>query len=76
MQRQAIIPEHTLRAKRLYRNGLMIRGVVKQVGVSYGTIRRVLHENSVMMRATGVEKCVLSDGNQCRHSPSLARSWR
>jgi hypothetical protein len=43
--------------RRLYGSGLTIKEVVGQVGYSYGTIRRVLHEHGVEMRATGIGRC-------------------
>lgn len=56
LRRQAITPEDAEKAVRLYESGLTIKQVVEQVGYSYGTIRRVLHENGVAMRATGIGK--------------------
>lgn len=54
MRRQAITPEDAERAVQLYENGLTIKQVVEKVGYSFGTIRRVLHENGVAMRASGI----------------------
>lgn len=56
MRRQAITLEDALRAVQLYGSGLTIKDVVRQVGYSYGTIRRVLHEHGVGMRATGIRR--------------------
>lgn len=56
MRGQAITLEDTERAVQLYEKGLTITQVVEQVGYSYGTIRRVLHENGVAMRATSIKK--------------------
>lgn len=38
---------------RLYKSGSTIQQVVGQVGWSYGTIRKVLHENGVALRTAG-----------------------
>lgn len=43
------MPEDAARAVRLYESGLTIKQVMGQVGYSFGTIRRVLHENGVAM---------------------------
>lgn len=63
MRRQAITPEDAERAVRLYlyKDGLTITQVVGQVGYSFGTIRRVLHEYGVVMRATCIRKRAVSD---------------
>jgi AraC-like DNA-binding protein len=60
-RRQAITTEDTERAVQLYESGLTIKQVVAQVGYSYGTIRRVLHEHGVAMRATGTGKSATPD---------------
>lgn len=55
-RRQAITPEDAERAVQLYESGLTIKQVVGQVGYSFGTIRMVLHEHGVTMRASGIGK--------------------
>ncbi len=40
-------------AVQLYESGLTVKQVVKQLGYSIRTIRRVLHEKGVTMRVTG-----------------------
>jgi lambda repressor-like predicted transcriptional regulator len=60
-RRQAMTPEDAERAVRLYEGGLTIEQVVGQVGYSFSTIRKVLHENGVTMRATCIKKRVSPD---------------
>jgi hypothetical protein len=43
-------PEDAERAVHLYESGLTVEEVVRQVGYSFGTIRKVLHEHGVAMR--------------------------
>jgi transposase len=61
---QAITLEDTKRAVQLYENGLTITQVVERVGYSYGTIRRVLHEQGVAMRAVTVGNRTASEERQ------------
>lgn len=56
MRRQAITPGDAEKAVRLYESGLTIKQTVEQVGYSFGTIRRVLHENGVPTRAAAIGK--------------------
>ena len=51
LREQGIDPGASEKAVRLYESGLTIREVVDQVGYSYGTIRTVLHEQGVALRA-------------------------
>lgn len=48
-----ITPEHIDMAVELYESGLTVKQVVKEVGYSIRTIRRVLHEKGVTMRVSG-----------------------
>lgn len=59
MRRQAITPEDAQRAVRLIEGGMTIKQVVGQVGYSFGTIRRVLHEKRVAVRPSGTYLCLL-----------------
>ena len=54
LRRRAMTPKDAERAVRLYEGGSTIKQVVERVGVSYVTIRIVLHENSIAMRAPGI----------------------
>lgn len=56
LRRQAITSGDAETAVRLYESGLTIKQVVRQVGYSFGTIRRVLHENGVSVRTSGIRK--------------------
>lgn len=40
-------------AARLYASGLTISQLVEKIGSSYGTVRKVLHERGVALRAGG-----------------------
>jgi hypothetical protein len=51
---QSITLDDMDEAVRIYERGLTIKQVVEQVAYSFGTIRRVLHENGVAMRAVGI----------------------
>lgn len=51
-----ITPEDINEAVRLYESGLTVKEVVKQIGYSIRTIRRVLHERGVTMRLNGRRK--------------------
>lgn len=51
-----ITPEDAEKAARLYESGLTIRKVAEEIGSSFGTIQRALHENGVEMRASGICK--------------------
>lgn len=48
----AITPEDTKEAIQLYEGGLPIDQVAKQVGYSWGTIRRAILQNGVVLRTT------------------------
>jgi hypothetical protein len=61
LRRQAISPQDAERAVRLYESGLTIKQVVEQVGYSFGTIRRVLHDHGVALRGSGVGKRAAPD---------------
>lgn len=50
-RKQPITPEDIGLAVQLYKSGLTVKQVVKRVGYSIGTIRRVLHERGVTMRS-------------------------
>lgn len=51
LREQGITPDDAERTVRLYESGLTIRQVVEQVGYSYGTIQRLLHQRGVVMGA-------------------------
>lgn len=55
MRGQAIKCEDALRAVQLYESGHTIKAVVRHAGISFATNRRVLQENGVPMRSTGIE---------------------
>jgi len=60
-RRHAISPEDVERVVRLYESGMTITQVMGQVGYSYGTIRRVLHEHGVALRGSGTGKPAAPD---------------
>lgn len=51
LRRRSMTLQDAERAVRLYESGLTIDEVVKQVGYSYSTIQRLLHQKRVGMRA-------------------------
>lgn len=53
LRKQAITPRDPKRAARLYESGLSITVIVEQVGYSYSTVRKSLHESGVAMRPRG-----------------------
>ncbi len=61
-RRQATTPEDAKMAVRLFESEFMIKQVVKMFGYSFGTIRKMLHEQGVAMRATGIGKWAAADG--------------
>jgi hypothetical protein len=56
LRKRSMTTQDTERAVRLYESGLTIEQVVGQVGYSFSTIRKVLHENRVAIRATCIKK--------------------
>lgn len=61
LRKQPISLGDAKRAVQLYESGLTIEKVVEQIGYSYGTIRKTLHENGVAMRATCIRKRAVPD---------------
>lgn len=51
LRRRAMTPQDAERAVRLYESGLTVDEVVEQIGYSYSTIQRALHQKGVMLRA-------------------------
>lgn len=56
MRKQAVTPEDAKRAARLYESGMSINEVVDQIGYSYSTIRRSLHESGAVIRPKGIKR--------------------
>jgi len=56
----AITPEDVEKAVRLYESGLTITQVVAQIGYSYGTIRKALHDHGTRMRLSSRGRRVAS----------------
>lgn len=59
MRKQAIAPRDAKRAAGLYKSGLSITEVVEQIGYSYSTVRKSLHESSVVLRPRGIKRSSL-----------------
>lgn len=56
LRRQPLAPEDAKRAVRLYENGLTIDEVAEQIGSSYSTVRKILHQSGVTMRPKGIKR--------------------
>jgi DNA-binding CsgD family transcriptional regulator len=56
-----VTPEAVKQIVQLYETGLTIRQVAVQLGCSYGTVRRVLHESGAMVRVSPVGKRMAPD---------------
>jgi len=76
LREQGITPDDAERVVRLYETRLTIREVVEQVGYSYGTIRKVLHEHGVVMRATRIGKREAPEGGPNHTYSNLVVSGR
>jgi transposase-like protein len=60
IRKQAITPADTARAVQLYESGLSITEIVEQVGYSYNTVRKSLHESGAVMRPKGIKRSSLN----------------
>ena len=56
MRKQAITSADAKQAARLYESGMAISEVVEQIGYSYSTVRKSLHESGVAMRPKGIKR--------------------
>jgi hypothetical protein len=56
MRKQAITSADAKRAARLYEGGMSIIEIVEQIGYSYSTLRKSLHESGVAMRPKGIKR--------------------
>jgi hypothetical protein len=57
LRRRPLATADTMRAIELYDQGLTINRVAKQTGYSFGTIRKMLHREGVLVR----ENCIKRD---------------
>lgn len=56
MRKQALTSADAKRAVRLYEGGMSITEIVEQIGYSYSTVRKSLHESGVAMRPKGIKR--------------------
>ena len=59
LRKQPIPKDHIEKAAQLYQSGLSIQEVVDQIGYSYSTIRKALHQHGVTMRPKGIKRSSL-----------------
>jgi lambda repressor-like predicted transcriptional regulator len=56
MRKQAITSADAKQAARLYEGGMSITEIVEQIGYSYSTVRKSLHDSGVTMRPKGIKR--------------------
>jgi transposase-like protein len=56
LRRRPITESDARRAARLYESGMSISEVVDQIGYSFSTVRRALHQRGVVIRPKGIKR--------------------
>lgn len=62
MRKQAMTSADAKQAACLYGGGMSITEIVEQIGYSYSTVRKSLHESGVAMRPKGMKRSALNKG--------------
>ena len=62
MRKQPVTLRDAKQAAMLYESGLSITEIVEQIGYSYSTVRKSLHESGVEMRPKGIKRSSLNKG--------------